>query len=105
MELDSYLSQTILIISEKKKNIDLFMLNSDLKQYILDESEIISQNKNVSINEAVEEVIKSIGTPEQFAERILSEVKKEKLYLLSKILVAVAIIGFPILIFIFAVIR
>ena len=105
MELDTYLTETISIIEKEKKDIDLFMLNSDLKQYILDESEIVAQNENVSINEAVNKVLQSIGTPDQFAKKILSEVRREKLFLLSKILLAVAIIGFPILIFIIVVLR
>ena len=106
LELDVYLAETIKEIEKNyKKQIDLFNLNSDLKQYILDESETLCQNENITINEAVEKVLQSIGTPKQFADKILKEIKHEKLYLLGKILVAVVIAGFPIVILLAAFIR
>ena len=102
MELDAYLSETISIISQVKPDIDLFQLNSDLKQYVLDESENLSQNENISINEAVDKVMTMLGSPDQFAHKVLSEVQQEKKYLYGKVLLASLIAFLPIIAIIIA---
>ncbi len=102
MNLDDYLAETINIISQVKPDIDLFQLNSDLKQYVLDESENLSQNENISINEAVDKVMNMLGSPDQFAHKVLSEVKQEKRYLLGKVLVASLLAFLPIIAIIIA---
>ena len=104
VDLDTYLSETISIISQIKQDIDLFMLNSDLKQYILDESESLSKNENISINEAVDRVMNILGSPQVFAQKVLSEVKHEKKYLLGKIFIASLLALFPVIAFILAIV-
>ena len=100
LDIDTYLSETISIISITKKDIDLFMLNSDLKQYILDESQNLSKNQGISINEAVDKTLSSLGTPDQFAKKVLAEVQQEKRYILGKILIASLLAFFPFIIII-----
>ena len=105
MDLDTYLSETISIISQFKSNIDLFNLNSDLKQYILDEANNLTQTEDLPINEAVDRVMSHLGPPEQFANTILTEVEQEKKYLIVKVLIASAIAFFPLIVLIIAIIQ
>ena len=105
MDLDAYLSQTIEIITKIRQNIDEFTLNSDLKQYILNESEEVSKTKQLDINSAVSEVLNSLGTPEEFANKILSEINEEKKYLLLKVIIASVLAFFPIIILVLVIFR
>ena len=105
MDLDTYLSQTIEIITKIKQNIDEFTLNSDLKQYILNESEEVSKTKQLDINSAVSEVLNSLGTPEEFASKILAEINNEKKYLLLKVIIASILAFFPIIILVLVIFR
>lgn len=105
MDLDTYISETISIILKEKTDVDSFTLTTDLKQYILDESTNLSNIEGISINNAVENVMESIGTPEQFAEKILSEIREHKWYLISKITIASLLAFFPIIVLILVIIH
>ena len=104
VDLDTFLSETISIISQVKKDIDLFMLNTDLKQYVLDEANNLSETDNIPINEAVETIITQLGPPERFANTILAEVSQEKNYLIGKVLIASLIAFFPVIVLLIALI-
>ena len=105
MDLDSYLTQTISFITEQKEDIDVFTLTSDLKQYILDESEQLSERQNININNAVKEVLINLGSPEAFAKKILKEIQQEKRYLLGKIALASLLAFFPVIVLIIVILH
>lgn len=105
MDLDIYIEQTITIIISHRNDVDQFTLNSDLKQYILNESEKLSQTQQIDLNTAVENFMDSLGTPEEFAYKILSDIKHENLYLLGKVLIASFLAFFPIILILIVILR
>ena len=105
MNLDEYISETISILSTHKTDIDEFSLTSDLKEYILNESENLSKVQNLDINNAVDSVVASLGTPEQFADQILRELSQHTKYLILKIIIASLIAFGPFIILILSVLK
>ena len=92
-----------------KKNdfsYDKQAVTQDLKEYIYEQASKIADQEQITMNVAVIATIEKEGTPEEFANRFVQDIRNEKRYLILKIIIAFFIALFPfLLIFIYILIK
>lgn len=100
VDVDEYLSQVIALL-KKKMTLDSSSVLLDLKEFIYGQANILVENDQKKMNEAIYVVITKLGSPEVFAEKFIRELRNEKLFLIGKISLAVVLALFPFLYIIF----